>query len=402
MQQLRGNLHLLKKLNQTRILDFIRKQGPVSKADIAEGIQLTFMAVSKLINELNEIGILRVQGVGKSSGGRKPILYDLNPDALYVIAIDLSSEDIKLELVNFHTELIAQRHIPAPPDKEPASYIKIIAESVRQMVADAKIDDTKLIGIGVSAPGPINTHSGEVLFPPNLPKWEIVPLQHLLQEALNIPVKVEKNANLSALGEKWFGVGSDVDNIIYVLLGDGIGGGIIIDGVLYKGNQFGAGEIGHVTIDHNGPRCNCGNYGCLEAMASSIAVVKRIQKELLLNGGKSHSYPANEQVNITAVMKALSHQDELTVRVIEEASYLLGIGLIGIINSFNPQKVIIGGNLPQAYPKMVEIAASVAKTRVIPVFRDKLNIVPAALGERSAIAGAAALILEEIFTLHLT
>lgn len=399
MHQLRGNLHLLKKLNQTRILDFIRKQGPVSKADIAERTQLTFMAVSKLINELIEIGILRVQGVGKSSGGRKPILYDLNPDALYVIGIDLSSDDIRLELMNFHTQFIAQRHLPAPPDKEPKSYIKAIVENVKQMVADANIDKTKLLGIGVSAPGPINTLSGEVLFPPNLPKWRIVPLQLRLQEALNIPVKVEKNANLSALGEKWFGVGSDVDNIVYVLLGDGIGGGIVIDGALYKGNQFGAGEIGHITIDHNGPRCNCGNYGCLEAMASSIAVVKRIREELL-KGNKSHFYNANDEVNITAVLQALSNQDELTVRVVEEASYLLGIGLIGIINSFNPQKVIIGGNLPQAYPKMVEIAASVAKERVIPVFRDKLNIVPAGLGERSAITGAAALILEEIFTLN--
>ncbi|MDN4593366.1 ROK family transcriptional regulator [Polycladomyces subterraneus] len=399
--KLRGDHHLVKKVNRTQILDYIRKNGPVSIAQIAERTQLTFPAVSNIVKELQQASILSVLGVGKSSGGRKPLLYKLNSEAFYVIGVDLSVDDIKAALFNFETQIVAQARKDAPVSGEPEDYVQSVVVLIKSLIKEAGIVEDKILGVGVSAPGPINEETGEVIHPPNLPRWSVFPLRRRLEEELRSPVKLEKDANVSALGEKWFGAGQDVNHLIYILVGEGIGGGIVIGGQLYRGNRFGAGEIGHGTIDLDGPRCNCGNYGCLEAMASGLAMVRRIGEELRREADSSF-YPQDSPLTLSLVLEALQQGDPLTLRVVEETSRILGIGISGIVNAFQPQKVIIGGKIPRAYPKMVEIAADIAKRRVISVFRDQVTIVPSALGGKSAMTGAAALVLEEIFTFQFT
>lgn len=317
--KLRGDHHLVKKVNRTQILEYIRKNGPVSITQIAERTQLTFPAVSNIVKELQKASMLSVLGAGKSSGGRKPLLYKLNAEAFYVIGVDLSVDDIKAALFNFETQIVAQERRNVPESGEPEDYVQSVVDLIQSLIKQAGIAEDKILGVGVSAPGPINEETGEMIHPPNLPRWSVFPFRRRLEEELRTPVKLEKDANVSALGEKWFGAGQDANHLIYIMVGEGIGGGIVIGGQLYRGNRFGAGEIGHGTIDLDGPRCHCGNYGCLEAMASGLAMVRRIGEELRRESDSSF-YSRDAPMTLSLVLKALRQGDPLTRRVVEEAS----------------------------------------------------------------------------------
>ncbi|MBN2908113.1 ROK family protein [Polycladomyces sp. WAk] len=389
------------------------------------------------MKELQKSSILSVLGAGKSSGGRKPLLYKLNAEAFYVIGVDLSVDDIRVALFNFETQIVAQARKNVPESGEPEDYVQSVADLIQSLIKQAGIVEDKILGVGVSAPGPINEETGEMIHPPNLPRWSVFPFRRRLEEELRTPVKLEKDANVSALGEKWFGAGQDANHLIYIMVGEGIGGGIVIGGRLHRENRFGAGEIGHGTIDLDGPRCYCGNYGCLEAMASGLAMVRRIgeelRREVLLSSctektpasmsgemnrcvGRERDSPLSrptlpvlfEQVPTLLLFDWLSRFESASKRRSFDATCgggsfsILGIGIVGIVNAFQPQKVIIGGKIPRAYPKMVEIAADIAKRRVLSVCRDQVRIVPSFLGGKSAVTGAAALVLEEIFTYHFT
>ncbi|MGV3466627.1 MAG: ROK family transcriptional regulator [Heyndrickxia sp.] len=383
----------LKNANTIKVLDFIRKRGKVTKAELAEKTTLTFAAISNIINGLLNAGMIKECGEGASSGGRKPLLYELNSEALYVVGIDVSiDEQIRFGLFTFDTILVYEFCMEPPNVKSPTEYIQIIKKGLTSLLEKAEIDQEKILGIGVSIPGPINTNTGEVVSPPNLPLWRNVPLKRMLEIELHVPIKIEKDANLSALGEKWFGAGKEVNNLVYLFVGEGIGSGIILNGTLV-GNS----EIGHCTIDSAGSRCNCGNYGCLELKASGLAIVKKVKEGLQLGYPSNYSYPASEQITFSNVLKAIEKEDPFTLRIVEEAANFLGIGLTNVINNFNPDLIIIGGKLPEKYERMIDLSAEIARNRAFEVFQKNLSIIPGKLKEKSIIMGAAALVLEDVF-----
>ncbi|PKR86413.1 ROK family protein [Heyndrickxia camelliae] len=384
---------ILRNVNTTKVLDFIRKRVRVTKAELAEETTLTFAAISNIINGLLSAGMIKECGEGVSSGGRKPLLYELNSEALYVVGIDVSiDEQIRFGLFTFNTILVHELCMEPPDVKGPKEYIQIIKKGFNSLLEKGKIDDEKILGIGVSIPGPINSSTGEVVSPPNLPLWRNVPLKRMLEEELHIPIKIEKDANLSALGEKWFGAGKEVNNLIYLFVGEGIGSGVILNGTL-----IGNSEIGHCTIDSAGPRCNCGNYGCLELKASGLAIVKKVKEGLQLGYPSNYPYPSSEQITFSNVLKAIDSQDSFTLRIVDEAANFLGIGLTNVINNFNPDLIIIGGKLAEKYERMLELSAEIARNRAFEVFQKNLSIIPGKLKEKSIIMGAAALVLEDVF-----
>ncbi|MFJ7727815.1 ROK family protein [Neobacillus sp. NPDC097160] len=390
--------NLAKRMNSIKVLDFIRKKGKITKAELADEAKLTFAAISNIINDLLKNEMIKECGEGISSGGRKPILYELHSEALYVVGIDISvDEKVRFGLFTFNTVLVNEICIKSPTIKGPDEYIQIIKEGLKTLIEQEAIDYQKIVGIGVSIPGPINSITGEVISPPNLPLWRQVPLKRILEKELQIPVKVEKDANLSALGEKWFGAGKEAENLVYLFVGEGIGSGVILNGMLVNHKGFGIGEIGHCSIDSFGPRCNCGNYGCLELKASGLAIVKRVKEGLQLGYKTRYPYPAIEQISFSDILDAIESKDPFTIKAVEEAANYLGIGLTNVINYFNPDLIIIGGKLPEKYEKMIELSATIARNRAIEVFQKGLTIIPGKLKEKSTLMGAAALILADIF-----
>lgn len=399
MMELGGDFfQVIQKPHIAKLLNILRENGASSKVEISKAMNLTFPTITTLLNTLIDKGIVIESGKGVSKGGRRPILYRLNSESVYVIGIDITVHEIRLGLFNLEAELVRHHLLLSPVHKTPEAFAETVYKGVHLLVEAEKVKKDHVIGIGVSSPGPVNPKQGKVFSPPNLPLWKEVSLQSLLENKLRIPVKIEKDANVAALGEMWFGIGKDVSHLVYILISEGIGGGVIINRSLIDNDRFGVGEIGHGTVDMNGPLCNCGNYGCLEVMASGMAILKEYRRKLQRNSTELHQ--ASADITYAMLLTALEKQEKIACRTVDESSKILGVGIINVINFFNPELIIIGGKIPKIYPKMIEIVNEMANQRVIDAFKSNLAIVPGKLQDNVNIMGAAALILEEVFNRH--
>ncbi len=280
------------------------------------------------------------------------------------------------------------------PTKAERGYKKILDEIVEN-IKRLKTNDTVALGIGCG--GPLDSKEGVILSPPNLPGWDNVPLKKDLESALNIPVFLDNDANTACLGEYYFGAGKGVRNLVYITVSTGIGGGIIIDGKILHGQRDSAGEVGHQTIIPDGPLCNCGNKGCLEALASGTAIAKRA-KEAILKGEDTILREWSKEGNISAelVRRAYLQGDKISEKIWKDALEYLGIGVGNIITIISPERVILGGGIMKAGEEVLETVRRVVRERVKLVPIDKVEIVLSKLGEEVGLYGALALALTEM------
>jgi glucokinase len=248
-----------------------------------------------------------------------------------------------------------------------------------------------LHSISIAAAGAIDTDNGIITVSPNLPDWVDIPLRDITQAAYGISIFLLNDANAAALGEHRLGAGKGSANLIYITVSTGIGGGIIIDNKLYSGTSGSAGEIGHMTIDVNGPVCNCGSTGCLETLASGTAVAREAINRIK-NGEKSSLTETIKEIeNITTkdVGQAATDGDALALAIIDRASYYLGVGLANLVNILNPDIIIVGGGLSKLGDLLLEPAREVVQERAFQLPAQAVRIVPSQFGDDAGIIGAA-------------
>jgi len=271
---------------------------------------------------------------------------------------------------------------------------------VRRMVAlihDAIRDIPRdlVAGIGVGAPGPLDPHTGVVIECPNLPGFENFPLRDRITEATGLLTVVENDANAAAVGEHRFGAGKGFANMVYLTISTGIGGGIIIEDHLYWGEKGFAGEIGHMTIEAHGPRCNCGNIGCLEALAAGPAIARNARAAIAAGRATSilEMTPgrAPEQITAHIVTDAARAGDALGVELLAQAGFYVGVGVVNLLHILNPGRVVIGGGVSFAGDLLFQPIRQTVNDRAPLVFRQDVEILPAALGDDAGLLGAAAL-----------
>jgi len=392
-----ANVYAMKQMNRTTILSLIRQYGPISKSELAEKSNLTFAAVHNIVSELLERELVRESGYGESTGaGRKPVLYEVNPHAYAAVGVHLGVTQVEVAVIDGNGAVLADSTEELQANVRPAEAFDIVAARVEEAIVRSNVPRSRLLGIGISAPGPLDPEAGMLLSPPNFLGWERVPLKAQIEEKLSLPVFVEKDANAAALAELWFGAGSGARNILYVMVDLGIGGGLIVDGRLYRGHQNVAGEFGHGTIDLDGPRCNCGNYGCLEAVASGVAIVRRAE-EAIRRGAPTRLaplYQEKEHLSFADVVQALQEDDALAHQLFLESARYIGIGLAGFINYFNPEMVIIGGRLLQVCPAMFPVIRDTAYARMFRVNEQNVRIELSGLGTKGEVVGAGTLVFE--------
>jgi ROK family. len=266
-------------------------------------------------------------------------------------------------------------------------------ESIREMmgIIDKIIENTRDIqGIGVGSPGPIDSKKGVVVCPPNLPEWRDIPLADILRDRYGVNVLLNNDANAAALGEWLFGAGRGVQNFIYITVSTGIGGGAVLNGRFYEGENANALEVGHATIDYKGPRCGCGNYGCFEVMASGTALA-RFAREAV-EGCSDSILAGYENIRAEDVFEAAKMGDPLAVRLVDDEALYLGVGLTNVINSFNPEMIAIGGGVSKAWDMYYEKMMQVIEERALPTNYETVQVVRAKLGEDIGIVGAASLV----------
>lgn len=318
------------------------------------------------------------------------------PDKLY-IGIDLGGTKILTGLVDEKGRVIAQDYRRTRAKKGVDTVIGRMAESAAQAMQDAGVAPTGIQAVGIGVPGPVDTDEGIVTQPPNLPGWRDVAVRAMIEEALGIPTFLENDANAAALGEYLFGAGRGSTHMLYVTVSTGIGGGFILDGELYHGADGAAGEIGHITILPRGPHCGCGNRGCLESVASGTAIARE-GRELVIRGVPTliSELAGQDPEAVTAklVAEAARQGDLEAQEIIQEAMGYLGVGIANLVNLLNPELVVIGGSLIKLGEVLFSSVRRAVKRRAFPIASHRARIVPAELGDRAGVCGAAAVAIQ--------
>ncbi len=314
------------------------------------------------------------------------------------IGCDVGGTNIRSAVVDETGRILGDSRLPTLVEKGPKFTLGQIADSFREAICKAKVKKEDIVAIGLAMAGQHDSKRGICLFSPNF-GWENVEVVKPLQEEFPLPIFLGNDVNLATLGEWRFGAGKGYNWVVMITLGTGIGGGAILDGRLMLGSTEMFAEVGHMTIDPNGPSCNCGNFGCWEAFAGRDAIVRRAGKRLqegkksvlsqMVEGNWRHLTPE-------IIAKAAKEGDWVAIDVMRETGYYVGIGVANLINIFNPEIFIIGGRIAQAGEVLWEAIETTVKARALWASWRPCKIVPAGLGDDAGILGAAAFAIENL------
>lgn len=385
---LTGDLRLVRKLNKSIVFNYIKDHGPISRAEIAKQTSLNKATVSSLVEELIDENFVREIGAGKSSGGRRPVLLLFNGDAGSVIGVDLGVNYISILITNLNCEVLWSKETKISPDKSVGEIIDKLVSVIKEAIQHAPQTTHGILGIGVGVPGIVDYDNGTVLLAPNL-KWKKTPLQSILEEHTHLPVFIDNEANMAALGEKMFGAGIGHEDMCYVSAGIGIGTGFILNNELYRGAIGYAGEMGHMTIERNGLKCPCGNRGCWEMYASEKAFYMRMKEEHTLSDVTRSSF-------YHYVREANSGNGEV-ITILSEIGEHLGIGVANIVNIFNPKLVVIGNTIATGGKWILNPIEKVLATRALNFSNEHVTVVQSQLGDRACAIGSISSILQNLF-----
>lgn len=308
------------------------------------------------------------------------------------IGVDLGGTNIKLGIVSSNGKILSKTSFKTEADGGPDQIIANIKTGIHELLIKSK---HKVKGIGIGCPGIINVKKGTVENPPNLPGWKKVKLGTIIQKEFGINVSIENDANAAAIGEMIFGEGKKISSFIMVTLGTGVGGGIVFNGKIFRGEFGAAGEIGHITIDRNGPKCNCGSTGCIEAYVGNQYLRDRVRQELPDNPASViweliNNDPANVSPRI--IQEAAESGDKYAVSVINNMGIQLGTALASLSNVLDISTFIIGGGVAGFGTPLFNSIRSTAAARVLTPLRSRVKVLPAKLKNDAGIKGASALV----------
>lgn len=306
-------------------------------------------------------------------------------------AVDLGGTRVRTAVVDPAGRLAGKRDEFTRHMGGPATVIEQIARMMRQSTEDCGMSLAQLSHVTVGSPGPLNTDIGVVYDAPNLPGWVNVQLRDELEVALGVPVHIVNDANAAALGEYLYGTGRGHRSFVYITVSTGIGGGVVINGRLLEGSAGTAGEIGHMTIDRDGPPCKCGSIGCLETLASGTAIARRFVEALDAGGTSSVTgWVERDRIGAEHIVKAAYEGDRLAYEVFTDSATALGFGVVNCVNLFNPDVVAIGGGVSQAGPLLFDTVERVVRKYALGVPLEAVRVVATQLGEDVGLLGAAA------------
>ena len=310
-----------------------------------------------------------------------------------VLAIDVGGTQIRAAIVSRQGRIIAKKFYPTLAAEGPESVIGRILLAIDRLLKGKGGDSSSPDSISLAAAGAIDYEKGIITLSPNLPGWHSVPLRDVVEKRYGLETFLINDASAAALGEHRFGAGKGVNNLIYLTVSTGIGGGIIINGELYSGVSGGAGELGHMTIEVNGPVCSCGNTGCLEMFASGRAMAGEAIKRINDGGRSALTEMVGGKIdNITAEKVSVAAQagDSLALEVVSQAGMYLGVGLANLVNIFNPEMIIVGGSVAKVGKLFLDPAREVVRERALSLLVQAVRIVNAQNIDEAGLLGAAA------------
>src|SRR6516164_11848023 len=317
----------------------------------------------------------------------------------YVVGVDLGGTKILSGVFDHSLECVGTAKLSTKSQRGADEVIERIARCAQDAVDEADLTLKQVAGVGVGAPGAVDFDAGTVIFAPNLEGWKDIPLKKELEKILGVPVFVENDCNISALGVYVAELKSKPRSMVGVFVGTGIGGGLIIDGELYSGTGHTAGEVGHMVLEVSGPKCGCGNKGCFEALASRTAIFQQI-KAGVKEGQKTllTEMLGDDLADLRSgdLRKAIQRGDKFVDRIVEGAAEYIGIATANLINILNPEVMVLGGGVIEALSdEMMSVIIETAKDYAMPGSMKGVEIIASKLGDNAGITGAAVLARRE-------
>lgn len=303
------------------------------------------------------------------------------------VGLEFGGTNIKAALFDDRAKIIFDEFQPTGARQGVESVLNRIKTIIHHLIDKQGILPNGLKGIGIASPGPLDIKSGMVFNSPNLPGWKKVPLKKTMEKEFKVPVILENDTNAAALGELWMGNGKGAKNLVLLTLGTGVGGGIILNKRIWHGSNDLGGEIGHMTIEKDGPKCNCGNRGCFESFVSATGIVRRTVRALKEGGVSSLSKRTNKPTP-EIIFNEAKKGDGLAKKIVNETGEYIGIGLASLVNILNPEIIILGGGVAQSFETLIKPAMKELKKRAFTRGIENLKILPWKLGNQAGITGS--------------
>ena len=379
-----------KEHNTHLVLKTIYDQDGISRAEIARYTKLTKTTVSSIVNELIREGLVMETGIGTSEGGKPPVLLSIVDDSRHFIGIDLANSEFRGAVVNLRGEIAYRTKLPID-DSDGDAALAIMYELIDKLLSDG---GKSVSGLGIGTPGLINPHKGIVRRAVNL-DWVGIPLKQLIEERYNLKCYIANDCQAAALGEYTFAHNSNTTNLVVVKIGRGIGSGIVMNGKLYYGDGYGAGEIGHLVVIENGELCPCGNYGCLETVASTKSVVKRARKIAKSNPNSLlyHFARDPQEISTEVVLRAYNAGDHNIRELIVEAGAYLGRALACHVSVLNVKHIVIAGSMARFGAVLLDSVKQEMQKSSMSTLANETEVEISSLGQDIVIKGAASLLL---------
>ncbi len=381
--------HNIRNFNKHAAVDLIRfAEKGISRTDLAEAMGVTKAAVTIIVNDLISNGIILETESRTTSSGRPPVVLEINPQQGLVAAIDMGAMHLSVALGDFSARILEEVETPFQIADGPEKCLKQADCVLQELLQKRGLALSDLSGIGIGVPGPVIAEEGFVMAPPIMPGWDRFPIRATLEKQWGTSITLNNDAELGALGEWAYGAGRGEKNLAFIKVGSGIGAGLIINQQIYGGTTGSAGEIGHLTVDENGPLCTCGNHGCLEAFAGGHAIASQAKK--LVNSGKRTllSEKSIDSLSAHDVAEAARRGDLPAQEIVKRSGTYIGIAIAGLINLFNPSTVIIGGGVAQVGDLLTTPIRQAVRERSLRASEHGVKIMTAMLGRRSSLIGA--------------
>ena len=381
----------VKNINKHVILNSIQfTPGGISRAGLARQLGLTRSAITTIVSDLMETGAIQESAKKTGTSGRPRTLLEITPEAGYVAGIDMGATHLRVVVSNFGAQVIREKEIAFDIAQDPEICLEKTDRLLQELLEEANLTLPQLSSIGVGVPGPVSADAGMVIAPPTMPGWDRFPIRKTLEKLWGLPISVNNDAELGALGEWAYGAGRNAKDLAYIKVGHGIGAGLLINGQIYRGSTGSAGEIGHLTIDEKGPICTCGNRGCLEALSGGGAIALQAKNAVKEKKNTQLREISTKNISAKDVAFAAQRGDFLAQQIMEEAGEHLGVALAGLINIFNPDMIIVGGGVAQMGDILLEPIRKTVKERSLLSATTNVRITTALLGRRSSSMGAVA------------
>lgn len=381
------NQESIQEMNRTLLISLLRKEGVCARAHLANLSMLKQATVTNIINDFIDWGLVKEVGFLVGSKGRRSIGISINNDDYGVLGIRLARRNYTVGLFDLSGNLVEYKREDVEPSRKPREIFDAIKAEAKRLLRLA--GERKVIAVGMAIPGPYNIKGRRIELMTGVSGWNEIPIAEELTQTLELPVFLEQDANAAALAQYWHNE-EDYKNsvLVYIADGQGVGAGIISNGELLKGSIGVAGEIGHTSINFNGPKCACGNLGCLENYCSSIAFTKKINDQLK----PEKEYTFNEAAEL------VRQGNDKAVAIFMESCDNLSVGIVNVVNSFNPAAIIIGDEMAHIAPEMMlERVRNDVKERVLPQVYANMDISMSVVSSDSMVHGAAITAIMDIF-----